>query len=304
LFCEGDLDHTLRNHNGQIAAKVDVIPKDQFLAIPEEDLVEHIYSEIYVEPLTLYEDSMEMEQHEVKIDVSGNPLRNPFRDPGPIYVSGIKVVVSIPYSGDPMLWKLRPNQWRSVFPQGIVRQPNHQGLGYLDIIIEQPTDEPTERIKQNLESELEKIRFYLEAQKRQVEQFNAAAPENIRKAIRTRKERLKTHDGIVDLLGIPLKRRSGAPVVSHIPIKRKLVKPLPPPPKCGFKPEPGISDQDYEHILSVIRHVGRTFEATPGTYTVHNEEELRDIISLTLMVIMRDVPLERPSGDVGRRISE
>ena len=34
----------------------------------------------------------------------------------------------------------------------------------------------------------------------------------------------------------------------------------------------------YEHILGVIRHEGRTFETTPKTYAVHDEEELRDIL--------------------------
>ena len=104
------------------------------------------------------------------------------------------------------------------------------------------------------------------------------APDIIRKAIKARQERLKTHSGIADMLGIPLRRRDGVPAVEPIHIERTLVKPLPPPPKSRFKPEPGITDTDYDHILSVIRHEGRTFEATPHTYAVHDEEELRDII--------------------------
>jgi len=53
---------------------------------------------------------------------------------------------------------------------------------------------------------------------------------------------------------------------------------LPPPPASGYKDEPGIHQNEYEHILSVIRHEGTTFETTPSTYAVHNEEELRDIM--------------------------
>lgn len=63
-----------------------------------------------------------------------------------------------------------------------------------------------------------------------------------------------------------------------VKIARKLVRPLPPPPKSGYKPEPGITDEDYSHILSVIRHEGRTFETTPKTFSVHDEEALRDIL--------------------------
>lgn len=35
---------------------------------------------------------------------------------------------------------------------------------------------------------------------------------------------------------------------------------------------------EYENILSIIRHAGKTYEETPKTYSSHNEEELRDII--------------------------
>ncbi|MFC1895726.1 cell division protein FtsA [Thermodesulfobacteriota bacterium] len=59
-------------------------------------------------------------------------------------------------------------------------------------------------------------------------------------------------------------------------MKRKLIKPLPSAPAKAAVP--GIRDEDYKHILNVIRHEGRSFEATPGTFAKHDEEELRDII--------------------------
>ena len=278
LFYEGDLQGTLDNQIRQISEKVNAIPKDQFLASPEEDLVENIYGNLHIEPLVLYEESMEMEQHETQIDVSGYRDRNPFGDRGPINVQGIRVVVTVPFTGEPELWKMRPSSYQSVFPRADVREPRGNNAGSIELEFQQRTDSQPEQIKQNLDSELKSIRFYVNAQKNQVEQFNNAAPDAIRKAIQARRERLKTHDGVADLLGIPMKRRDGAPSVNPIQIKRTLVKPLPPPPKSGYKAEPGIADEDYEHILSVIRHEGRTFEATPSTYAVHDEEELRDII--------------------------
>lgn len=278
LFCDGDLRATLDNHTKQIFVKVDAIPEDQFLATLEDDLVEHIESELHVEPLSLYEDSMEMEQHEIQVDVSGYRDRNPFDNPGPIYVAGIRVTVSLPYTGDSLLWKLSPNSFQTVFPQADVREPIGDKAGHLEMVFEQPTDEKPEQMKQRLDRDLELIRFYVDAQRNQVEQFTETAPDIIRKAIKERRERLKKHSGLADMLGIQLKRRDDVPAVEPIHIERTLVKPLPPPPKSGFEPEPGIADEDYDHILSVIRHEGRTFEATPQTYAVHDEEGLRDII--------------------------
>jgi hypothetical protein len=278
LFYEGDLDETLRNQLARAREKVDRIPQDQFLNSPEDEVVQHVVSELEVDPLVLFEDRAEMDQLETKIDVSGWRDKNPFGDRGPILVAAVEVVVSIPYSGDPQLWRLRPSRWQSVFPRAEVSSPDRTGTGSLKIVITQPVDEPPERIKSRLDEELRSIRFYLESQHTQIDRFNSSLPRSTQDAVHGRRERLKKHEGIQDLLGIPLRKREGAPQVEPIQIKRKLVRPLPPPPKSSFKPEPGITQQDYEHILSVIRHEGRTFEATPRTYAVHDEEELRDIM--------------------------
>lgn len=278
LFCEGDLDATLRAHQSSIGAKVDTIPRDQFMSAQVEEIVEHVLSEMTVDPLVIYEDRAEMEQRETKIDVSRWRARNPFGDRGPIHVAGVAVSVSIPFTGDSSLWKLRPNQWQTVFPRAGVVAGRGQANGHIQIDLAQPADEPQERFKTRLDQELKTIRFYLQSQKQQVDSFNSGLRGQILASVNARRERLKKHEGLKDLLGIPLKRKDGVPAIEPVKIERKLVRPLPPPPKSGYKPEPGITDQDYSHILSVIRHEGRTFETTPKTYAVHDEEALRDIL--------------------------
>lgn len=278
LFYEHDLEATLRAQVVSIRERVDGIPRDQFFATPEDTLVEHIRSSMEVEPIHLHEDAMVMDQQETKIDVSGWPDRNPFRDRGPIYVAGVHITVTVPFSGDQGLWKLRPNRWQSVFPRGIVRGSGADGIGHLDIELSQPSDQSPDKLKRELEDNLRGIRFYLESQKQQIEQHNTGLPNAIRQAVQARRARLQAHDGIAQVLNIPLKRRDGAPEIRPIAVQRKLVRPLPPPPKSGYKPEPGITDEDYEHILSVIRHEGRTFEATPGTFSSLDEEQLRDVV--------------------------
>lgn len=278
LFCEGDLDATLRAHQASIGAKVDAIPRNQFMNSQAEEVVEHILSEMTVEPLVIYEDRAEMEQRETKIDVSGWRDRNPFGDRGPIHVAGISVSVSIPFTGDSSLWKLKPNQWQTVFPRARIAGGRGQSNGVVQIDLAQPADEPQERFKQRLDEELKTIRFYVQSQKQQVDSFNAGLRGQIVTVVNARRDRIKKHEGLEDLLGIPLKRKDGAPAIEPMKIARKLVRPLPPPPKSGYKPEPGITDEDYSHILSVIRHEGRTFETTPKTFAVHEEEALRDIL--------------------------
>ena len=275
LFCEGDLSATLDGHLAKAVEKVNSIPEAQFLNSTDDELVGHVVSDFEVQPITLHEDAMEMDQQETRVDVSGR--FDYFTLPGErTEVPGLKVTVSVPFTGDPLLWKLRPNKWQTVFPHGQIRKPGSDGIGYLDIEMQQPSGANPESYKQGLEHTMRSVRFYVDAQKEQIEAENNKLPQRVRDAVAKRRERLKSHSAVVQALNIPLKKRKGAPDIAQIPVQRKLVKPLPPVP--NKPPEPGIATEDYEHILGVIRHEGRSFEATPATFAKHDEEELRDII--------------------------
>ncbi len=278
LFWDGNLSATLESHAGSAKDKVDAINQDQFLASPIEDVVSHIVNDLYIAPLELHEDRAEMAQQEVRVDVRHDSSRNPFGDSGAIMVPGIKVTISIPYTGDPSLWKLKPNHWKSFAPHADISSPNWDGVGSLDIVIQQRADAPQQQIKSHRDEVLEGVRFYIASQLSQVEGHNQSLDVNVRKLVEARRERLNKFDDLADFLNISMKRNNSAPDFKPIDVKKKLVKPLIPPPRSGYVPEPGITVGIYEHILSVIRHEGATFESTPKTYAVHDEEELRDII--------------------------
>jgi hypothetical protein len=122
------------------------------------------------------------------------------------------------------------------------------------------------------------VRLFVEAQRKQIEQHNEKVPGLLKQAIANRRTRLRTHGQITEVIKIPLKRLEGALTITPLSIKRTLVRPLPPPLASGYPPEPGILTEDYEHILSVIRHEARTFEVTPKTYFDLGEEYLRNIL--------------------------
>ena len=141
LFFQGDLDSLLQKLISEIQPRVDEIPRNQFLASSEEDLCEYIRGHVSIDPITLYEDRKQMEEEEVDVDVSQDPMRNPRRDRGPLYIYGIRVTVAIPFTGDGRLWNLRLSPFQSAFPRGRICMPDSDGIGYLDVIIERPSDE-------------------------------------------------------------------------------------------------------------------------------------------------------------------
>lgn len=280
LFYDGDLFETLEARFSKIDPAVDEISKTQFLSTDDDRIIEHLASQMELQPIELHEDAKVMEQKETEVDVRGRFDYVTFDDGRPCEIPGLRITVSIPYTGISELWYLKPNSWQTTFPRGKVRLPRENEPGYLDITIEEPSNTDPETYKKILENNLQGIRFYLQIQKTQIDQKNMELPDKLRQAIAKRRKRLEKHDSVVQALNIPLKPRDGAPDISQIPIKRKLVRPLPPAP--NKPPEPGITRKDYEYILSAIRHVGRSFEATPKTFAKHDEEELRDIILANL----------------------
>ncbi len=280
LFSDYDLTGALRANQEKIRERVDSIPKDQFLATSHDDLVQHIVSSSEITPVTVHEDRISAtEPRECKIDVSHDSRRNFFHDSGqPIMVDGFEVVVELPFTGDHNILKSKPSSYSSVFPRAVIVEPRGDVPGKLVMSYRQPHDEDPSRMKANLDSELNTIRKYVSWTTQDVNKHNQELPLIVERVVDARTERLKKESSITDILGIPLQQKEGTPSFAPIKVKKKIVKPLPPAPKEGYKSEPGISEQDYTNILDLIRHSGTSFEKTPKTYIVHDEEELRDIM--------------------------
>ena len=273
LFDEDDLAAQLRHRQAQAAQAVDEIPEQQFLISSDQDLVSHVVSRFTVHPLVLREDAARMNQTETQVDVSGEPGRFvSIVHSGPFHILGTRVNVDIPYEGDEWLFKYRTSTYTLSFPLGVVSP------GSLRVTVALPHDQEPEVFKQRYDDQLRLIRQFVQRSHAQVLEYNRSLEEIIQHAISHRRGRLRKHSALTKMLDIPLAANPRAPSVDPVKIEIRRPPPLPVPPKTGLQPEPGITDQVYEEILHFIRHQGRTFETTPKTYAVHDEEELRDII--------------------------
>lgn len=270
LFSDGSLYMALEAHIEKARQKVDEIPRAQFLASSDDLIFEHVKADLFVNALVLHEDAKTLKDEEIQMEVP-----TIFGD-GRVKIPGIRVTISIPYTGDSNLWTMCPSSYSSVFPLGNVRRSRSENDGILDVVIEQTVNEPQEQIKSELDRNLKLLRDYLANQKLNIDVANTKLEPLIHKAIHERREKLGKHDGIVKMLGIPLERKEGAPSLKPIFLEKKIIKPLPSAPKEVT--EYGIKDADYEHILAVIRHEGATFESTPKTYKSMGETDLRNIL--------------------------
>ncbi|MEE8168934.1 MAG: hypothetical protein V3T70_00165 [Phycisphaerae bacterium] len=278
LFVGKELSDFLQGNLDQAKRDVEQIPDSQFTNVSDEEISAHVYSRREVAPIELHEDRKEMDTQETEVDVRHDLNRDIFDTSRPALVAGLRIIVSIPFSGDASLWRRQPNTYTLNPPRGYVRTAHDDNGGCLEIVLESPSDTlgDGDAIKREIASALRSIRGYLKNSKSNVDAHNQQLRGHIPQCVASRRTRLGKHAEVAKNLNIPLSKKPGAPDLAALPIKRKLIKPFPPTPTTP--PEWGLRFEDYQHILNVIRHEGRSFEATPQTFAKFDEEELRNII--------------------------
>lgn len=277
LFHEGSLSDALEAKRRSIPSRVERIPRDQFLSSSVDTLIEHLEPEFVVDALEVHEDRMSMEDGEAKIDVTGRFDYAGWGD-GPVMAAGHKFRFYLPFTGDPSLWKLRPSSFSSMPPHGLVDSRSRT----LTIELTNTSNTAFEQYDKELKAVLAGIRQYLATQRGMIDRHNSAVAPAIREAIEKRKAEVERLHGISSAFSIPLVKKPGMPDFTPIEVKKKVARPLPPPPAQGFKREPSISDERYEDILGNIRHMGATLEGAPQSWLSLGEEALRDILLASL----------------------
>lgn len=271
LFVGGDLWAVLDSNRQSVVAAVAQVAKDQFLSTSVDTLVEHIVARFVIEPLSVYEDQMQMEQHEARVEVTGRFDYDSGRG-GKVYADGHQLNFHLPYSGDMSLWYLKPSSYFSVMPRGTVNQQASR----LTITLVNTSNTEPERYKQELDSELQRIQHLIQSQREMLVGYHNELPTLVRGAIERRRNELEKLNGLAAFFDIPLVKKPGMPEFRPIEMAKKVPRPLPRAPASGYHPEPAISDEVYEEILGIIRHAGASFEGTPQTYMPLGEEGLRD----------------------------
>jgi hypothetical protein len=272
LFSKKSLNVALRGQLASISQEMDAISKDQFQANSDEQVTEHIFSKMVISTIVIYRDQItRSEPRETKFQQKSTLDET-------IQVPSVEMVLSIPYTGESDLWVMQPSTYTHNPPRGSV-EPNRRNdqEGVLKIRLEYYQQEfQSDKVNQEIEKAITSIEQFLEWIKRDIEAHNKQLKNEISRLVSHRRERLGTIQEVAKTLNIPIKKREGAPDATPLPIHRKQIKPL--ASKEQQEPSYGISEEDYQAILKIVRHEGATYERTPKTYAMHNEEELRDIL--------------------------
>lgn len=276
LFDKYDLSERLDERHRKAITAAREVSQDNIESNNLNELTEHFTSRYYVEPISLKVDEMSMShRNEVRI-IEKRDYGMTYEEPHNILV----VKLSMPYDGSSFLWECSPGNHPMQYASGWVDFRGDESInGYLYFEVSVETKkggENKEAIQKKIDDRIKLINGYITPINSQVIQFNSCLSETVQELLGKQIEWLKLNVFVIESLNIPLRCDPRAPVMNPLPLRRV---PLPLQTQAQGKriPEYGIREEDYENILKIIRHEGRTQEQNPRTFIKLEEEELRDL---------------------------
>ena len=277
LFFGKDLSALIRSYESAIMEEVAGWERNRILGSSESDLVGYLVEKYTLDVPRILRDHLHIENEgETKIDVSGR-FEYDIRDQGrPFHVAGSFVTVAVPFEGDGDLFEFKASTYSLNPPRGRVS-------GSSVLISFRGVEMNPQRTREEIDTTVGKIEQHLGYIRNDCAGWNARVSSVAEQCVRNRKERLLKQANMVSALGLPMKRRPESTVVSSIPVaRRKRPVELPRAPTEAFKPEPALSDSEYDYILGVIDHMSQNIERSPSTFAQMKEEQIRDLILVNL----------------------
>ncbi len=269
LFVTYDLGQSLQNSQQKMREEIETLDSNRLLNTPVTDLVTYFVEKHKIEPITLLRENWYADTKEVRVDVRYDPMRWIDDKSNPALVAGERTEVRIPFEGEADLFYSRSNTYNMNPPRAVI-QGNELVLRY-----EMPSDAPRD-VRPLVDQDLSAIEQHIGWQRPMIDAHNNALPGLAQQAIDNRRKRLLAQSQRAEALGIPVKRRAGAPQTYAIPTVRKKAAPsLPPATSAKFEPEPTWGMEQYEEALKIMQDMALVMERSPDAFKSMDEEALR-----------------------------
>jgi hypothetical protein len=269
LFRKADWFSVDQHQRQELMKEIESINGDRLLNTSIDDLCNYFEKKYQINVPTLLNDNIVADQHEIKIDVSGD-LSRYFSNPGqPFYMNGTAIEVTVPFEGDAEVFKIQPTSYSLNPPQAEIRD-NHL------IIKIQGTDLTADRVRNEITNTVSSIEGYLSTLRSDTHSFNTQIQPVARASIEHRRNKLLKDRNLLHDLGFNIKERTGETKTFTAPeVRRKIAPTLPSASTAPYKPEPTLANADYEHILKVIQNMVQVMERSPSAFTTMDEESIR-----------------------------
>ena len=206
LFSQYELVLVLEAQEKKIKELTSAVPAQVLVESNIDELVSSIENEVRVEPLQLLEDETNVEQTEVKVDVSQDFRRAIFDRSRPFHVDGVRVSYYVPFTGDKELLKCRPNAFSF--------NPPRARIAGSDLALDYDrADRDIASTKAVFAQDLSNVRQWIGNSQDQVVTFNSGLAAKIRQQLTARQQHLTANQQEVGDLGFkvrPKKKESRA----------------------------------------------------------------------------------------------
>jgi hypothetical protein len=232
LFSKVDIFSVLEQQKQEVRKSVDTLTANQVLNTSEDDLVQSLIAQHTLHVPVLKEDDIHIaETGETKLDVSHDPMRMIYDRSRPFYIPANKTVIAIPFEGDAGFFVVQPQTFTLSPPRGTV-QGSEIHLTYVR------TDHDAGAVKRDYTRAVTEISEALKNLTSSTDPYNRELDGVVRGLVGKRKERLLADQGMVAALGLPIKKRHGAPTTYTVPVHRRKVEISRPKPSTEpFQPE-------------------------------------------------------------------
>lgn len=276
-------DELLCDYLGKRAALVDEyiekwVSNDEIMSNDLELLMNNIYEQHYIMPLVLdEEDESRRTVKQKKVRKFIEPIFRGISGQEYVDVDGFCASFYYPYSGEKELFKCRA----STFILGNYPEINI-AEGYIILSLERSLSEmkgdnakqTSERIRDNMLKEINNGISYVN---KDVNAFNSSLRNSIKKKLQDKKDKVSAFYSIAEMFEVPIEKKEYAR--THITVTRNIT---PIAHKYSSENTYYISDNDYNDILSFIKHTATTYERTPSSYKNMQEEDLRNTLLAAL----------------------
>jgi len=270
LFNSGALSDFLERRKKDIKEEISAADRDYLLKVSESDYCEYLTAKHALDaPHLLTDERYALEPQEVSIDVSQDFHRAIAQRNRPYFISGTEITVVIPFEGSAELFKYTPSTRDFNPPCGTIR-------GHELYLAYRKVDPDRERIQNEIQQDLHKLTRYLRWVNDDVSLYNKKLPDYVTALVKARRKRLLDDMNLASGLGIPIKRRGDAPPTYSVPTVMKKPQISRPDVSPGpYRPEPVLSEADYERILDIISSMVDVMERSPRVFADLTEEDIR-----------------------------
>jgi len=275
LFYESGFTEWESSRLRELADRIKHEDEDYIINVNEEQYLEHLVSEFWLEPLVLHFDSVEATDEEKLVPAERFPPMS-FVSRGQSYLKHV-FTFHVPVSGPIGLLRMAPSN-RLAWTIQVELDRAGSTISF-DII---RFEESMERVNAQYDATVQKITQQLDRLRAEVDAYNAALRPTAKSLFDQRRSELRKKADLRSALKVPI-RKNAAPATFAVPVKSpKRIVPRPHAPSGAYVIDPTIDSATYQEILRLIHDFGKQLERLPQTYKGKDEETLRDHFLLLL----------------------